>query len=308
MVIASVFRRTPPHCEAAPIPFYTPPIPPTQRPTNLENCGLAAHATGVERTAQPHTTHSPSTGVEGRAGRSSDRRSATLRMSTTWLIDRHQIKIRLLLLSHQRFVFSRLREKTIRSWSARNDPPYTFQPAMRESDAWRGFWRCNERCSMFPAWKHQERRGQKIPGEKSQRPDRGADGDRHKYADFRFKLFEMIETQGLEAKTNKQVFVFTTRATKISERTFAKAVQAASMGDYAPSLEPYVLAEKFHSWRSWCRGGVRRYGWPLAKGVLQQYNTPNGPAVCCLKNIETIYTCTTLPRRPDGEPDQRRPL
>ena len=28
-------------------------------------CGLAAHATGVERTAQPHTTHSSSTGVEG---------------------------------------------------------------------------------------------------------------------------------------------------------------------------------------------------------------------------------------------------
>ena len=58
----------------------------TQLVTQFPNCGLAAHATGVERTAQPHTTHSSSTGVEGRTGRSSDHRNATLRMSTTWLI------------------------------------------------------------------------------------------------------------------------------------------------------------------------------------------------------------------------------
>ena len=41
----------------------------TQR-NNTSDCGLAAHATGAERTAQPHTTHPSSTGVEGRTGRS----------------------------------------------------------------------------------------------------------------------------------------------------------------------------------------------------------------------------------------------
>ena len=36
----------------------------------------------------------------------------------------------------------------------------------------------------------------------------GSDGDRHKYADFRSKLFEMVDTQGLKDKTTAQVAAY----------------------------------------------------------------------------------------------------